>query len=863
MPIPNGGSAAVAAAARDGVPPPSRFAHLLQPIRDVAANWAVDVAAELEAYLTDIEAAEAALSATDFTTAALLVQGSAGVYARKVEHLYSLVFRALDLVRAHADGGGGGGADGAGRDGDDGSGRAGAGRDRRAAGDLYDVEVEWTPLDVDVPQAGDGLDLPPPKPVTGLSRDFVLAVVPIALLPPPPVKRVAVSGGAGGATPAGGGGGGGSGGGSSDFRLDVASVHPSGALLLDEDVGEGGLLDAAAGTASGGGWFMGANAYGSADDGHGGGAGGGDAEGADDWGDDGGGGGGEDFDDGGPPGGSPSAFGSTDAMDVDGGDSATGGAPLGIVPNGGGVTSAMAAGRAPLLHPALQRLPPADAFRLHDPHARPAVADHPLRRAVTYRRPPADAGRAAATPAVPSLLAALAADMTSPCWLLAAAVGPPPAASARGARYVGVGELGPALCRLAASMAAARRRVAAALARAGAAAAAAAAGVSADAAADDGLDGGDWFDDPLDGDDGGDGGGEFGGLDDDGGDAPFDNGVGGGGPGGMGGGAGGGAGVSPFDAVDFDFSAADETEDAVRSLAAAYDAACRRYVAESAAAWERHAADPALASRVSEWAARVTPALEAESTRPPFDIAAVGVDVLVRFGHLTAAAAAEEAAAAAAGAPNSEGGSTTSAEEGASTTSAEGDESDGSGGHPGRRPAPAPRLSPGRPKRALSRVVGGAPKVDVCRRFLAALQLAADGKIVLDVQGGWPTRASSAPASAMRWWRPWGGGGAGGGESSGRRHGVRAAVLGAGGGGGGGGDATARRCSPCGPLRAAAAGVARWLRASRRGRCAGARRSAAANGGARRGRRRAGGPPAPAPPPVPVPASRRRRAGGA
>jgi len=108
MPIPNGGSAAVAAAARDGVPPPSRFAHLLQPIRDVAANWAVDVAAELEAYLTDIEAAEAALSATDFTTAALLVQGSAGVYARKVEHLYSLVFRALDLVRAHADGGGGG-----------------------------------------------------------------------------------------------------------------------------------------------------------------------------------------------------------------------------------------------------------------------------------------------------------------------------------------------------------------------------------------------------------------------------------------------------------------------------------------------------------------------------------------------------------------------------------------------------------------------------------------------------------------------------------------------------------------------------------------------------------------------------------
>ncbi|KAK1862724.1 hypothetical protein I4F81_005291 [Pyropia yezoensis] len=103
-----------------------RFAHLLQPIRDVAANWAVDVAAELESYLVDIESAEAALSATDFTTAALLVQGSAGVYARKVEHLYSL--------------------------------------------------------------AGDGLDLPPPKPVAGIGRDYVLPVVPIALLPPQPTE---------------------------------------------------------------------------------------------------------------------------------------------------------------------------------------------------------------------------------------------------------------------------------------------------------------------------------------------------------------------------------------------------------------------------------------------------------------------------------------------------------------------------------------------------------------------------------------------------------------------------------------------------------------------------------------------------
>jgi hypothetical protein len=34
---------------------PGRFAHLLKPIRDLADNWAVDVAHELEAYMQEIE----------------------------------------------------------------------------------------------------------------------------------------------------------------------------------------------------------------------------------------------------------------------------------------------------------------------------------------------------------------------------------------------------------------------------------------------------------------------------------------------------------------------------------------------------------------------------------------------------------------------------------------------------------------------------------------------------------------------------------------------------------------------------------------------------------------------------------------
>lgn len=35
-----------------------RFAHLLQPIRDLTKNWEVDVAAQLGEYLEEVRAAE-------------------------------------------------------------------------------------------------------------------------------------------------------------------------------------------------------------------------------------------------------------------------------------------------------------------------------------------------------------------------------------------------------------------------------------------------------------------------------------------------------------------------------------------------------------------------------------------------------------------------------------------------------------------------------------------------------------------------------------------------------------------------------------------------------------------------------------
>eukprot|EP00049_Salpingoeca_infusionum_P009893 m.168305 g.168305 ORF g.168305 m.168305 type:complete len:656 (+) comp14472_c0_seq1:317-2284(+) len=80
----------------------TRFAALLQPIRDLADNWNIDIARELEAYLSEIEeltfAFEGSSGTFNFAEAALLIQGSACIYSRKVEYLYKLVYNTLDLL---------------------------------------------------------------------------------------------------------------------------------------------------------------------------------------------------------------------------------------------------------------------------------------------------------------------------------------------------------------------------------------------------------------------------------------------------------------------------------------------------------------------------------------------------------------------------------------------------------------------------------------------------------------------------------------------------------------------------------------------------------------------------------------------
>ena len=65
-------------------------------------SWNIDIAAELEDYLSDLSDVQFTFDGgktnLNFAEAALVIQGSACIYSRKVEFLYSLVYQTLDLI---------------------------------------------------------------------------------------------------------------------------------------------------------------------------------------------------------------------------------------------------------------------------------------------------------------------------------------------------------------------------------------------------------------------------------------------------------------------------------------------------------------------------------------------------------------------------------------------------------------------------------------------------------------------------------------------------------------------------------------------------------------------------------------------
>ncbi|KAK2494409.1 hypothetical protein MC885_013979 [Smutsia gigantea] len=190
----------------------ARFAHLLQPIRDLTKNWEVDVAAQLGEYLEELDqiciSFDEGKTTMNFIEAALLIQGSACVYSKKVEYLYSLVYQALDFISGtkrakqlssvQEDG-------------------ASANASSRAA---RDVEDEFLSLD-DLPDSRASVDL---RNDQAVSEVLIVPLLPMALVAPDELEKnhhplyscqgeVLAS--------------------RKDFRMNTCTPHPRGAFMLE------------------------------------------------------------------------------------------------------------------------------------------------------------------------------------------------------------------------------------------------------------------------------------------------------------------------------------------------------------------------------------------------------------------------------------------------------------------------------------------------------------------------------------------------------------------------------------------------------------------------------------------------------
>eukprot|EP00112_Aurelia_sp_Birch-Aquarium-sp1_P003926 Seg1445.7 transcript_id=Seg1445.7/GoldUCD/mRNA.D3Y31 product="Condensin-2 complex subunit H2" protein_id=Seg1445.7/GoldUCD/D3Y31 len=82
-----------------------RLSWLLKPIRDLNENWNIQLAEELEKYHEEIEGVQISFdggkTTLNFAEAAMLIQGSACVYSKKVEYLYSLTHSTLQIVHSN------------------------------------------------------------------------------------------------------------------------------------------------------------------------------------------------------------------------------------------------------------------------------------------------------------------------------------------------------------------------------------------------------------------------------------------------------------------------------------------------------------------------------------------------------------------------------------------------------------------------------------------------------------------------------------------------------------------------------------------------------------------------------------------
>nr|XP_035130567.2 condensin-2 complex subunit H2 isoform X4 [Callithrix jacchus] len=191
----------------------ARFAHLLQPIRDLTKNWEVDVAAQLGEYLEELDqiciSFDEGKTTMNFIEAALLIQGSACVYSKKVEYLYSLVYQALDFISGKRR-----------------AKQLSAVQEDRANGDAssgapQEAEDELLSLD-DFPDSRTNVDL---KNDQVSSEVFIVPLLPMALVAPDEMENNNPLYSRQGEVLAS----------RKDFRMNTCIPHPRGAFMLEPE----------------------------------------------------------------------------------------------------------------------------------------------------------------------------------------------------------------------------------------------------------------------------------------------------------------------------------------------------------------------------------------------------------------------------------------------------------------------------------------------------------------------------------------------------------------------------------------------------------------------------------------------------
>jgi len=120
-----------------------RFAELLKPIKDLTQNWEVPLAEIMSEYMDVLQQVtitfDGGQTSVNFAQAALVLQGTASVYSKKVDFLWQMVLKTTELLRNKEDNENA-------ADGEDGAGGA-SGRGKKK---MVDMTKEFELLTIDI-----------------------------------------------------------------------------------------------------------------------------------------------------------------------------------------------------------------------------------------------------------------------------------------------------------------------------------------------------------------------------------------------------------------------------------------------------------------------------------------------------------------------------------------------------------------------------------------------------------------------------------------------------------------------------------------------------------------------------------------